>query len=182
MRVSPLLVAVVLLAVLPVACGVAVGRTANASAKGPGPCQGNLVRVRLGSSGGAGGQQGQAVVFTNTAHSACAVSGFPKFSAFTAAGRKLRVRFVTQTYLAGHPVEVVRLGTGASASILYDWQDAPSTQPGGGCVGVVKVTVGLRREVGRGGSRTFRIRDDVCQGAVDVLPFTAGSDPFGFPA
>ncbi len=172
--------AVVLLAALSVACGIAVGRTANHSAKESDLCQGDLVRVRLGSTGGAGGEQGQAVVFTNTGKSACAVSGFPKFSAFTAAGRKVRVRFVTQTYLAGHPVELVRLGRGESASILYDWPDAPSAQLGGGCLEVVKVTVGLRREHGSGSSRTFRIHDDVCQGVVSVLPFTAGSDPFGF--
>lgn len=146
----------------------------NASAKASESCHDDLVRVHLGSSGGAGGQQGQAVVFTNRAHSACAVSGFPKFSAFTAAGSKVRVRFVTHTYLGGHPVKVVRLGPGKSASILYDWQDAPSTQPGGGCVEVVKITVGLRRKLGRGRSWTFRTRDDVCQGIINVLPFTAG--------
>jgi hypothetical protein len=146
----------------------------NASAKGSESCHGDLVRVHLGSFGGAGGQEGQAVIFTNTAHSACAVSGFPKFSAFTAAGSKVRVRFVTYTYLGGNPVKVVRLRFGESASILYDWQDAPSTQPGGGCVEVVKITVGLRREIGRGGSWTFRTRDDVCQGMISVLPFTAG--------
>jgi len=152
----------------------------NASANGSEPCHGDLVRVRLGLYGGAGGQEGQAVIFTNRAHSACAVSGFPMFSAFTAAGSKVRVRFVTSTYLGGHPVKVVRLRPGKSASILYDWQDAPSTQPGGGCVEVVKITVGLRREIRRGASRTFRVRDDVCQGAINVLPFTAGSHPAGF--
>ena len=58
----------------------------NASAKAPESCHGDLIRVHLGSFGGAGGQDGQAVVVTNRAHSACAVSGFAKFSAFTAAG------------------------------------------------------------------------------------------------
>lgn len=152
----------------------------KASANGPEPCRGDRVWIHLGSYGGAGGEEGQAVVFTNRAHSACAVSGFPKFSAFIAAGRKVRVQFVTSTYLGGHSVKVVRVGTGASASIFYDWQDAPSTQPGGGCVEAVKITVGLRRELGRGGSRTFRIRDDVCQGAINVLPFAAGTHPSGF--
>jgi hypothetical protein len=77
-------------------------------------------------------------------------------------------------------VKVVRLGPGESASILYDWQDAASTQRGGGCLEVVKITVGLRRELGRGGSRTFRTRDHVCQGIISVLPFTAGIHPSGF--
>jgi hypothetical protein len=152
----------------------------NASAKAPESCHGDLIRVHLGSFGGAGGQDGQAVVFTNTARSACAVSGFPNFSAFTAAGSKVRVRFVTHTYLGGHPVKVVRLEPGKSASILYDWQDAPSTQPGGRCVEVVKITVGLRDELGRGGTWTLGTRDHVCQGVISVLPFTAGSDPSGF--
>jgi hypothetical protein len=152
----------------------------NASANGSEPCRGDLVRIHLGSYGGAGGQRGQAVVFTNRAHSACAVSGFPKFSAFTTIESKVRARFVTHTYLGGHPAKVVRVGPGESASILYDWQDAPSTRPGGGCVEVVKIVVGLRRELGRGASRTFRVRDDVCQGAINVLPFTVGSQPSGF--
>jgi len=152
----------------------------NALAKAPESCHGDLIRVHLGSFGGAGGQDGQAVVFTNRAHSTCAVSGFPKFSAFTAAGSRVPVRFVTHTYLGGHPVKVVRIDPGKSASILYDWQDAPSTKTGGGCVEVVKITVGLRRELGGGGSWTLRTRDDVCQGMINVLPFTAGSDPSGF--
>ena len=152
----------------------------SASANGPEPCRGDLVRIHLGLYGGAGGQEGQAVVFTNRAHSACEVSGFPRFSAFTAAGSKVRVRFVTHTYLGGHPVRAIRVGPGGAASILYDWQNAPSTQPGGGCVAVVKIVVGLRRELGRGASRTFRVRDDVCQGAINVLPFTVGSHPDGF--
>ncbi len=152
----------------------------NASAKTPESCHGDLIRVHLGSFGGAGGQDGQAVVFTNRAHRACAVSGFPRFSAFTAAGSKAPARFVTHTYLGGHPLRVVRLGPGKSASILYDWQDAPSTEPGGRCVEVVMITVGLRRELGRAGGWTFRTRDDVCQGTISVLPFTAGSHPSGF--
>lgn len=77
----------------------------NASANGSEPCRGDLVRIRLGLYGGAGGQEGQAVVFTNGAHSACAVSGFPMFSAFTAAGSKVRARFVTSTYLGGTSCE-----------------------------------------------------------------------------
>jgi hypothetical protein len=152
----------------------------NASAKAPESCHGDLIRVHLGSFGGAGGQEGQAVVLTNRAHSACAVSGFPEFSAFTAAGSKVPVRFVTHTYLGGHPVKVVRLDPGKSASILYDWQDVPSNQPGGGCVEVVKIAVGLRHELGPEGSWTLRTRDDVCQGMISVLSFTAGSDPTGF--
>ena len=120
------------------------------------------------------------MVFTNRAHSACTVSGFPKFSAFTAAGSKVRVRFVTHTYLGAHPAKVVRLAPGKSASILYDWQDAPSTQPGGGCVEVVNITVGLQLKLEPGGSWTFRTRDDVCQGMISVLPFTAGNHPSGF--
>jgi len=114
----------------------------SASTNGSGPCHGDLVRIHLGWYGGAGGQEGQAVVFTNRAHSTCALTGFARFSAFTAAGREVRVRFVTSTYLGGHSVKVVRVDPGASASILYDWQDAPSTQPGGGCVEVVKIVVG----------------------------------------
>ena len=182
MRVRPLLMAVVLLAVLGVACDATVGRTAHVPADGSEPCRGELARVRLGTSGGAGREQGQAVIFTNIADRACVATGFPEFSALTAAGRKVRVRFVTQTYLAGHPVKTVRLGPGESASVLYEWADAPSTQAGGGCLEVVAVTVGLQREAGIEGDRTFRIRDDVCQGAVNVLPFTAGSNPFGFAA
>jgi hypothetical protein len=117
---------------------------------------------------------------TNTAHIACAVVGYARFSAFTAAGHKVRVRFVTHTYLGGHSVEVVRIGPGESASFLYDWQDAPSTQPDGGCVDVVRITVGLPGEFGYRDSRVFRTRDEVCQGAVSVLPFTTGSHPSGF--
>lgn len=182
MRVRLLLAAVVPLAVLAFACGVSFGQTAHPSAKGSEPCRINDLRVRLGSSGGAGQEWGQAVVFTNRAHTVCAVSGFPKFSASTAAGHEVRVLRVTQTYLAGHPMKVVRLGPGKSASIIYDWPDAPSSRRGGGCLEVVKVTVGVREGRGRGASRTFHTHDHVCQGAINLLPFTAGTNPFGFPA
>lgn len=152
----------------------------DASARGRVSCHGDLIGVHLGSFGGAGGQNGQAVVFTNRARHACSLSGFPTFSAFTAAGSTVPVQFVTHSYLGGHPVKVVRLDPGESASILYEWQDAPSTEPGGGCVEVVRITVGFRHELGRGGSRTLRVRDHVCQAMINLLPFTAGSDPSGF--
>lgn len=182
MRLRLRLAAVMPLAVLTFAYGVSFGQTAHPSANGSEPCRTNDLRIRLGSSGGAGGEQGQAVIFTDTARIACAVSGFPKFSASTAAGHQVRVLLVTQTYLAGHPVKVVRLGSGESASILYDWPDAPSSRPGGGCLEVVKIMVGVRQGREGAASRTLHAHDDVCQGAINLLPFTAGSNPFGFPA
>ena len=161
----------------PVAADTGPATSAGALQSG---CRAAQLRVRLGAFGGAGGEEGQAVLFVNVGPSTCFLDGYPGLSVSSAVGHGLPVRHVTHTYLGAHRVGRIRLGPGKTASALYDWQDSPGAGPRGGCVEVVRVRIRLSQGAKRSPSWSFSVNDLVCQGAVNLLPYVTGAHPSSF--
>lgn len=117
---------------------VAVPTTPSSGTTGVSPsisatvrCRTGQLRIQLGTGGGAAGNAGLAVEFTNVGGTSCAMSGYPGVAAVDAQGDQVAQAERRATGMMGglandtSPIPVVTLGPGQVASAEVEGSDVP---------------------------------------------------------
>lgn len=104
------------------------------------PCRVGQLRIQAGGGGGAAGNAGQAIVFTNVSQTTCTMDGYPGVAALNAQGNQVTQAVRHGTGMMGglpsdsSPLPLVTLAPGQAASAEIEGTDVP---PGNAttCVG-----------------------------------------------
>jgi Protein of unknown function (DUF4232) len=97
----------------------------------PAACRVGQLRIQAGASGGAAGNVGQTIAFTNVGQTTCTMSGYPGLAALDAQGSQVAQAVRHEIGMMGglpndsSPIPLVTLAPGQTASAEIEGSDLP---------------------------------------------------------